>query len=144
MEAAEVKKQRNSNFELLRIVAMYLIVLHHCTVHGVFSYVSDNIGMVEHINNFLCIFLSSGGKIGVTLFVLISGYFLSLKEFKIERLLKIYLKMFAYSVLFLLIALAAGEHHVGGGHSELLFCRLHIMPTGLLLHICFCIFFRHY
>ena len=28
-----------------------------------------------------------------------------MKEFKIERLLKIYLKMFAYSVLFLLIAL---------------------------------------
>lgn len=115
MEAIEIKKQRNSNFELLRIIAMYMIVLHHCTAHGVFSYVSDNIGMVEHINNFLCVFLSSGGKIGVTIFVLISGYFLSVKEFKIERLLKIYLKMFAYSVLFLLIALVIGNHYVGGG-----------------------------
>jgi len=29
-----MKKQRNSNIELLRIVAMFLIVLHHAIVHG--------------------------------------------------------------------------------------------------------------
>lgn len=115
MEALELKKQRNSNFELLRIIAMYMIVLHHCTAHGVFSYWHNNITFLQNVNNFLCTFLSSGGKIGVTLFVLISGYFLSVKEFKIERLLKIYLKMFAYSVLFLLIALVVGNHYVGGG-----------------------------
>lgn len=29
------KRQRNSNIELLRIVSMFLIVLHHFSVHGV-------------------------------------------------------------------------------------------------------------
>lgn len=91
MEANSQKNIRSSNFELLRIVAMFMIVLHHCTVHGVFSYWHNNTTFIHHINNFLCSFLASGGKIGVTIFVLISGYFLCMQDFKISRLLKIYL-----------------------------------------------------
>lgn len=30
-----MRKQRSSNIELLRIIAMFLIILHHTIVHGV-------------------------------------------------------------------------------------------------------------
>ena len=34
-------KVRSSNFELLRIIAMLMIVLHHLMVHGVFALMLD-------------------------------------------------------------------------------------------------------
>lgn len=85
MESIKKDNKRDSNIELLRILAMFLIVLHHCTAHGVFWYWNSNNTVLEHINNFLCVFLSSGGKVGVTIFVLISGYFLCTQEFKLSR-----------------------------------------------------------
>ena len=66
------KKERNSNFELLRIIAMLMIVFHHFSVHGGFNYELTDISF----NRLWLYFISMGGKIGVDIFVLISGYFL--------------------------------------------------------------------
>ncbi len=62
---------RNSNIELLRILCMVLIVCHHYAVHGGFSFEGG-----WSWNRSLIGLLSSGGKLGVNCFVLISGYFL--------------------------------------------------------------------
>lgn len=35
-------KRRVSKFELLRIIAMYLIVLHHAVFHGILTYEQRN------------------------------------------------------------------------------------------------------
>lgn len=93
--------ERLSNFELLRIFAMFLIVLHHCNAHGVFSYWNNNSSLLYQINNCLCFFLASGGKIGVTLFVLLTGYFSCVQDFRLKKCLSIYLKTFLYSVVIL-------------------------------------------
>ena len=92
-------KNRESNFELLRIFAMFLIVLHHCNVHGIFDYWNDNSLVLYRINNFISLFLSSGGKVGVTLFVLLTGYFSSQQNFKLKKWLSVYLQMLFYSIL---------------------------------------------
>lgn len=95
-------KNRESNFELLRILAMFLIVLHHCNVHGIFNYWHHNFSILHHINNFISLFLSSGGKVGVTLFVLLTGYFSCQQSFKLQKWLSVYLQMLFYSILILL------------------------------------------
>ena len=77
-----VKKQRESNFELLRIVCMALIVLHHLSVHG--NIVLESITKVNGL--FLTVF-SSVGKLAVNVYVLISGYFLINSKFKFSKLL---------------------------------------------------------
>lgn len=60
-------KQRNPNYELLRIIAILLISL----MHGIKSaYGSEN-----PINSFACVGVNAIGNMGVTVFVLISGYF---------------------------------------------------------------------
>lgn len=61
-------KLRNSNFELLRVMSIILILLMHT------SSMADYIGFNE-LNSFLRRFISSIGNIGVSCFVLISGYF---------------------------------------------------------------------
>jgi hypothetical protein len=60
-----LKNNRNSSFELLRILALVLIFW----MHGSSSY-SNN-----ELSAWLCIVISTVGNIGVSLFILISGYF---------------------------------------------------------------------
>ncbi len=63
-------KTRASNFELLRLVCMFYIVLHHFIVHGLKSagYWGEAINIYSVISNSFII-------VGVNCFVLISGYF---------------------------------------------------------------------
>ena len=65
-----INKDRNSSFELLRIISMLLIVAHHFVVHGNFDLISSFSKNVFFLQS-----LSMFGKFGVNLFVLISGYF---------------------------------------------------------------------
>ena len=51
-----------------------------------------------NINRFVGQFLYIGGKLGVVIFVLISGYFLVDSKFKIKKLLKLFLEVLFYSV----------------------------------------------
>ncbi len=92
------KKTRDSNFELLRIFAMVLIVFHHIIVHVVYNQLSSNYIYIpgQMFNNFVfykrLIILEYGalaGKIGNGLFILLTGYFLcSSKSFKIDNKIK--------------------------------------------------------
>ena len=98
--------ERNSNFEILRILAMVMIVAHHFSVHSDFLF-DSNIS----INKLFVQFLSLGGKIGVNIFVLISGYFLVIKEnIKFNKILKLWLQIFLYSSVFYLVFTGIGYY----------------------------------
>ena len=102
------KNERNSSFELLRIISMLLIVFHHFSVHGKFSYSLTSISF----NRFWIDFMSLGGKVGVNLFVLISGYFLINKDsplFNFKRILKLWGQMFLYSVVIYFLFVIFGD-----------------------------------
>lgn len=88
-------KKRDSNIELLRIISMLLILAHHFSVHGGFNILKTSFT----INRLWIQFLQFGGKIGVNIFVIISGYFLiTSKGIKISKILKLWLQLFFYSV----------------------------------------------
>lgn len=79
------QKTRQSNFELLRIISMLMIVAHHLSVHACFNPVNYNIVSAEnieaiHFNKMLIYLLYPGGQIGVALFMMISGFFVCCKE----------------------------------------------------------------
>ena len=57
--------ERQSNIELLRIIAMFSIVIGH------FILQTDSISMLNGINQFLAIFLSSARRISVAIFLLL-------------------------------------------------------------------------
>lgn len=82
-------KERNLNFELLRIVAMFMVVLLHVNLMGgVLRGVNYNENLsgflVSRFMEYLCI-------IAVNLYVMISGYYLSVsaRPFKMAKLLHI-------------------------------------------------------
>ena len=90
------KKTRDSRFELLRILCMILIIAHHISVHGGYTITSESSAFNTFIVNTLC----CGGKIGVNIFVIISGYFLVTSKFSFSKLLKLVSMVLFYSLFF--------------------------------------------
>lgn len=100
----EKKSERDSKLELLRIIAMMLIVSHHYVLHG-FEFKNLNF----NLNKLLLDFLILGGKIGVNLFVVISSYYLIDSKVTLKKIIHLVLKVKIYAILFLLVFWSRGE-----------------------------------
>lgn len=98
---------RQSNVELLRIVAMIMIIAHHIGVHSNF----DLSGTMPAVNRLWISWIQMGGKIGVNIFVLISGYFLiTTDSLKLSKVAKLWVQLCTYSVgLYVLCAVLGAE-----------------------------------
>lgn len=92
------EKMRNSSFELLRIIAMLMIIGHHFVVHGDFLDAST-------VNEWILTFLEFGGKFGVVIYILISGYFMVTSKFSLRKLFKLWCQIWFYSVLLYVISI---------------------------------------
>ena len=104
---ASTKAERDSSFELLRIISMFFIAICHFATHGGFSFDAQTLS----IPRFWWFFIEMGGNFGVDVFVLISGYFLVKSQnelFNIKRILKFWGQVFFYSVLIYSIFAVAG------------------------------------
>lgn len=103
-----MNNKRNSSIELLRIISMALIVFHHFNVHGIYKMFIKNLSSINYLdipttNHLISAFLSSGGKIGVDVFMIISGYFMINSKFRKNKFYAILLQMWFYSILFFTI-----------------------------------------
>lgn len=104
---------RNSSFELLRIVCMLLIIAGHICKEHHEIYSLENTDYL--INRFSKSFISNA----VNTFILISGYF-GIK-FKLQRLIKLDLQTIFYSVTLLIVTLLIGWHELNPIKDFLLF-----------------------
>lgn len=96
-----VKKERQSNLELLRIITMLAIIAHHYVVNsgvtGQFDLTSLNINTI-----FLQLW-GMWGKTGINIFVLISGYFMCRSNLTVQRYLKVFLEAMFYRIVIFVI-----------------------------------------
>lgn len=98
-------QKRLSNIELLRVVAMVMIVAGHFAGHSDFDFTTKKIT----INRLWIQFLQGGGKLGVNVFVLISGYFLvTVTTIKISKIIKLWIQIFTYSVVVFFVFVGLG------------------------------------
>ena len=98
-----MKKERQSNIEVLRILSMLMIIGHHFALHGRFNYSQYNAQLVN-VEKVLVIF-QAFGKIGVDIFVLIGAYFLVGRKYKSSRIVNLLLVSTFYSTLIYIIFL---------------------------------------
>ena len=90
-----MQAEKNDGIELLRIVAMCMIItLHILGIGGTMD--SVHFGTANHA---LLSLVRSIAVCGVNCFVLISGYFLVDKPFKSQRIVKTVLAVMTYSIL---------------------------------------------
>jgi len=87
-------KKRQVNFELLRILCMYMIVVGHCLFHGRVT-AKLGYGTMNYLASFL---IQSFSVVHVNCFVMIAGYFAIDREFKAQRLTKFWKQVAFYSV----------------------------------------------
>ena len=96
--------QRESNIELMRLVLMLFIVMHHGIVHGLGIDGLSAWGGDCLVNNIDMLFVSlinAGLIFAVNAFILISGYFsLSLKK---DKVLKLVATVLLYTLLFVTV-----------------------------------------
>ena len=105
-DGALKKAERDSSFELLRIISMLSIVFFHFSTHAGFEFDLQSLS----VSRFWCYFIEMGNY-GVNIFVLISGYFLVESQsevFNIKRVLKFWGQIFFYSVLIYILFGIAG------------------------------------
>lgn len=94
-------QMRNSNIELLRIIAMLIIVIHHFGNLGVF-HLTDPSRNLLYAGNLSYQIIGTqlvcwGGILGNSIFILITGYYLIKGHVNIKKIFLLLLAMFFYS-----------------------------------------------
>ena len=88
--------KRESNFELLRIVAIILIIAFHFSDHASLIPTSE---MPLNLDWMVMAFARVGGGTGNGVFVLLTGYFLSVSKFKVLNIFRLWLEVVFYCIL---------------------------------------------
>lgn len=118
--SAKAKAERRSNIELLRILAMFMILVLHTSYDGVLSWY-DGVIDASHVTRFL---FQSLAVVGVNLFVLISGYFgIRLRRKGVARLV-------FQAYFFGILGLAAWLCMQGTVHVETKYCLKALFPLS--------------
>ena len=105
-----MKAKRQANFELLRIVAMMMIIVLHYLNKGemLTAYTTDRsaVNYAAHLTEAFCI-------VAVNCYVLLSGYFLVESAWKPGRVVSLAAQILFYSVLIPVILICAGVISAG-------------------------------
>lgn len=115
--------KRETNFEVLRTVAMFFIVVYHCLTHGVGDgYGFDTDSSITLSNALFSDFMLVFSSIAVNLYVMISGYFLVDLNFKVSRILRTwsYACFYSFIITVLFMALAVVPFNVTSAVKSLL------------------------
>lgn len=130
------KKERQSNIELLRIIAILLIISFHYVYKS--NYVFENLTVNVFIVKIFYLF----GELGVNLFVLITGYFMVKGKFSIKKLIYLILEVEFCNIFIVLVARMLGivRFDVSIRNNIILFCpiilsRYWFITAYILLYI---------
>lgn len=96
---------RDTNFELLRIVAMIMIVALHFNCHGKVMYYVEPFSKKYYYT----FFIEYACLIAVNLYVMISGYYMIKSKFKIKKIIKLEMQVLFYSLLIYLLLVVLGQ-----------------------------------
>lgn len=99
----ETVNKRNANMELLRLISMLMVVF----LHGLWK--GENLqGGSVFANTALAWIFECLSIVAVNVFMLISGYFMSMSRFRLERLISLVLQTVFYSLGVFLVCGALG------------------------------------
>lgn len=105
----EQQKKRMANIELLRILAMMMVVMLHFLGKG--EVLPSLTGSMNR-NGYVAWILETLSIVAVNVYMLISGYFLTESRFKAGRLVQLILQTLFYSLLVTVCLIATGVLHV--------------------------------
>ncbi len=118
------REGRQANYELLRIIAMFMVVtLHYLNHTGMLLTAGGEGGGAR----FLGMLVESFCIVAVNVYVMISGYFLVEAGFKVKRIVTLVCQVLFYAVMIPLIMMGSGLV-VGGGESGIYRLQQYLFP----------------
>lgn len=118
------RAERQANYELLRIIAMFMVVTLHYLNHTGMLLTAEGEGgggrVLGMLTESFCI-------VAVNVYVLISGYFLVEAGFKVKRILILVCQVLFYSVMIPLIMTGSGLA-VSGGEGGIYKLQQYLFP----------------
>lgn len=103
--------ERQSNFELLRIVAMLFIICCHMMGHTIIPDIQNDLSS----NAYIAVGFWIWGGMGVNCFTFISAWFLVNSDFRIQRPVNVWVKTWNYSIILMLLGAVLGLGNYGLG-----------------------------
>lgn len=103
------KVQRDSNIELLRIVLMFMIIMHHLVTRGLRLRELGTGGYMPTSSTGFQLLLNSFLIVAVNTYVFISGYFQI--RFKVKSFFTVFFQALVYSVVLYLLFVVTGLAH---------------------------------
>lgn len=101
--------KRERQFEVMRTVAMFFIVVYHCLTHGVGGEYGFSVHSPVSLSNILFSdFLLVFSSISVNMYVMVSGYFLVDLNFKMSRIVRTWVLACFYSCVITIIMMSLG------------------------------------
>lgn len=128
-------KNRSSNIELLRIICMALVILHHFAIHT---------GWGEGLSQGNRLFMTAIGlwpAVAINCFVMISGYFMCAHTGEIRgKLVRLWKERVFYSLLITLAFICAGLESIGAQSVlqavfPIVTCRHNYVTTFVFLYL---------
>lgn len=111
-----VDGKRSSAFELMRIIAMFMVVLGHCML-ATAQNVEPYLGMIDNIG--WCV--KAFTVCAVNLFFLLTGYFSKSSTFRLSKIFDIWIKTIFYSFLiYVILSFATNSFKLSEGAEYLL------------------------
>lgn len=102
MEKNIVNVKRESNFELLKVISMLMIIMYHFVLHG--KVLDNTTGLLNEFMNFIRLLL----VVHVNSFVLVTGYFQYNKKFKLSKVISLNNALVFYKILIMLTFFVSG------------------------------------
>jgi len=103
--------KRRSNFEILRILAMFMVlVLHYLDKGGILTPLAEPFT----VQSYTAYLLESFAIVAVNVYVLITGYFMCESSMKVTRLLQILCQVMWYVILIPVVLVLAGQVDISG------------------------------
>ena len=104
-QVIKTKSERNFGIDLLRMIAMEMIVVLHLMGYGIAVFAGvDNVPPSMYVHLFLNILCGCG----VNLYAFISGYVASGKKVRFSNLIVLWMRVVFYAVIFVVIAFIFG------------------------------------
>jgi peptidoglycan/LPS O-acetylase OafA/YrhL len=101
--------KRNTNLDYLRLIAIFMIMVHHTYLWMQLHYLHSTAGLATQL---ITMVIGAGGKAGVNAFMLISGFFLVNKSFKMSRIIGFVVRTYVVTLFIVILGVVFANQSI--------------------------------
>lgn len=122
-------EERKSNFELLRIVSIFLIIVFHYVFKSGYEFESNS------LHNYILKIFYFFGELGVNSFILLTGYFMIKRNISIKKIICICFETFFYCQINVFLIMYITKNKFDFIHFPIIYGQYWFITAYILIYI---------